>query len=170
MMNRTLLVTTTLCTLLAGCFAESPHVKGEKLGPGHCRQPGIAEISILKFKGPPNATITIQITNLYYDRVGGFAWMGIVGNDGMSNNYVGGWDDNREHNWLEPNETSTLSGKIPDLNLSRRDSSLSSGFPTTPWTEVSVFYHYHVGSRDHPTNLECSLVGDNAPWAFETKT
>jgi hypothetical protein len=84
-MNRNILVTTMLCVLLAGCFAPSPHVKGEKLGPGHCRQSGVVEISILKFQRPPNATLTIKIQSLEQDtndpsheHIGAFVWLGIL--------------------------------------------------------------------------------------------
>jgi hypothetical protein len=162
MMNRNILVATTLCALIAGCI--SPYVKGEKLGPGHCRQSGVVEISIQNFQRSPNATLTIKIQSLEqktkdsnYEPIGNFAWLGIVGNDGISKNYSESyWNDNREHNWLEPNETDAIYWKIPD-------------FPNAPWREIQVSYVYSKGSRDYPTSMHCSLEGDNAPWAFETK-
>jgi hypothetical protein len=163
-MNRTILVAAMLSVLLPGCFAGPPHVNGEKLGPGHCRQSGVVEISIQKFQRPPNATLTVKIQSLEQDTkdpnhepIGTFIWLEIVGNDGSSNGYDGGhWAVPREHSWLGPNETATRIWELPDL-------------PSTPWSRYAVSYHYHVGSRDHPTDLRCSLVGDNAPWAFETK-
>lgn len=146
------------CILLTGCLGVNGgarHINGEDLGLGHCRHPGIAEISLMGIQEAPNATVTVEIMNLYRTELSFFGWLGIVGQDGKSESFSEIYaDDLGEYNRLEPGETATITWKIPD-------------FPPTPWKRFSISYAY---SKDETAvNLRCSLVGDNAPWAFEAK-
>lgn len=159
-MIRSIVFALTICLVLAGCFAFTGYkgVTGEKIGPGHCRQVGIAEIKLLRVSsGEPNATVTIQITNLYERGVSAFAWLMIIDSEGQDTSYnVNNWEDANRTGGVKPNETAAMTWQVPEL-------------PPGPWKSFDITYSYTKDSRQHPTSLECSLSGDNAPWAFEAK-
>ncbi|MCA1812001.1 MAG: hypothetical protein LC623_08335 [Halobacteriales archaeon] len=155
-----------LCLLLAGCAFNggTNQIPGEKLGPGHCRQAGIVEFTIKAFHGPPNATLSIEIRNLKAEKLDRIENPGIL--DEKESEAAGykiyqilsaGSDNNRGS--LGAGENMTITFLLPT-------------FPTPPWKEIAFDYNEGGKGPDgrgwaHPNTLYCSLVGDNAPWAFE---
>jgi hypothetical protein len=153
-----MVATVVAFVLLAGCLSFNGgayDVHGEKIGAGVCRQAGIVEISIEEFYALPNATISVRFHNQWKGNLGGtLISIGITGNDGIEKVYNNAnWEKPRVHDWLEAGENATVIWKIPN-------------FPPAPWKQI--VYPYAYGGKN-PTYLYCSLEGDNAPLAFETR-
>jgi hypothetical protein len=151
--------------MLSGCVFNGGtyQIVGEKLGPGHCRQAGIVEFSIKAFRGPPNATLSLEIRNLKTEILDGIGGLAIL--DDKKSNEVGykyyqiyyGTSPLTFRGRLAPGENVTVVYSLPS-------------FPESPWRKMAIDYNQKgPGAPATPATQYCSLTGDNAPWAFETK-
>lgn len=146
---------------LAGCMAsEGPYfVWGDKISPGHCRQPGVVDVALVGFRPLPNATLLFSVQNLWSAGVS-VQRFGIIGANGdePSEPPQWRWERPREADWLKPGESATV---LLDLQ----------SLPDSPWQRIQFSYGYADEDGlpdDNPTNMQCSLKGDDAPWAFQT--
>lgn len=167
-----LMASVVILAMLSGCwnlsFSGHEPLDGDHVGPGHCRHADVLDVRIVGFKGPQNATIAFRLENIrnktHADpRVGGFRGFSLTGDDGKVAD--ADWGFYLSNHSRAPNIYAAGENRTEAWNLST--------IPKVPWREFSLAYVYTVDSgqaRDRPTSLRCSLVGDNAPWAFENAT